>query len=398
LPLDQVRKIVDSISEVVGTDVCTLYMVDENKDMVLIASHGLRDNNFIKIPAGKGLVGLVAQSRHPINLAVAARHPNFYYVAETEEERFQSFCGVPLVRYGEVIGVLVVQRAEATALSIEDEAFLVTLSSQLALIVDDIPLDRNLTAPSNIRIAGVRGSSGIGIGQVVFYDHGDLYSVPDSPVENVEFALREWQQLLDDVKQEILQEKAALGDQLSNSIASIFNSYYTLLGDRTLSEKVEKEIRNGNWLPGALRKGIHFFSDLFSAMDDPYLKARQEDIHHLGNKLYNAYQGRSQQEQSLTLPAGQVVLVGDQISVSDMASIPVEKIAGVVCFQGSSMSHTAVLANALGVPAVMGVGILKHISRTERLIVDGNVGQVLRYPTDMLCAEFQRLIDEEKQL
>lgn len=396
-PLEQVHKIVDSISEVIGTDVCTLYLADENRDMVLIASHGLRSNGPVKIPAGQGLVGLVSSSRHVINLAVASQHPDFYYVPETEEERFKSFCGVPLVRYGDIIGVLVVQRAEPKALSPEDEAFLVTLSSQLALMVFDIPLPHNLGAPSNIRIMGARGSAGIGIGKVLYYDHGELYDVPDAPVENLEQALLEWRQLLAEVKRDILAEQSSLGSGLTDSIASIFNSYHALLSDHTFIDRVENEMKAGNWLPGALRRGIHHFSDLFSDMDDPYLQARQEDIHYLGNKLYYAWRGHKHQDLE-SLPEGQVILVGDQISVSDIASLAVDKIAGIVSFQGSSMSHTAVLANALGIPAVMGVGIIKQIRRGERLIVDGNTGQVIRYPSDMLCDEFQRLIDEDLQL
>jgi len=94
----------------------------------------------------------------------------------------------------------------------------------------------------------------------------------------------------------------------------------------------------------------------------------------------------------------QVILVGDEVSISDIAAVPGEKLVGIICFSGSSMSHTAVLANALGVPAVMGVGALKNLRNRERFIVDGNSGQIVRYPNDMLCSEFQRLIDEEKQL
>src|SRR5690606_15595425 len=119
-PAEQVRKIVDSVSEIVGTDVCTLYLVGPNDDMILMASHGLAQTGPVTIPVGRGLVGLAARSRHPINLARASEPPAFYYVEGTAEERFQSFCGIPLVRYGKVIGVLVVQSREAEALSPEN--------------------------------------------------------------------------------------------------------------------------------------------------------------------------------------------------------------------------------------------------------------------------------------
>ncbi|MDR0780869.1 MAG: hypothetical protein LBF16_09285, partial [Pseudomonadales bacterium] len=79
-PAEQVRKIVDSISAIVGSDVCTLYLQDQNSDLVLMASHGLAATRPVTIPAGRGLVGLVVKNRHPINLAKASEHPDFYYV------------------------------------------------------------------------------------------------------------------------------------------------------------------------------------------------------------------------------------------------------------------------------------------------------------------------------
>ena len=395
-PAEQVRKIVDSISTVVGTDVCTLYLEDQNNSMVLMASHGLSQTGPVSIPAGKGLVGLVASSRHPINIARASEHPNFFYVEGTAEERFQSFCGIPLVRYGKVIGVLVVQSQDAQALSAESEGFLVTLSSQLAHLVADMPVTMQ-GAHLNTYIRGIKGSSGIGIGLGVLCDHGDLYGVPDEPCPDIEAAITDWHRLLQQVQMEIRHEEKALGTLLSDDTSSIFSTYSSLLADRALIQKVELEIRNGNWLPGALRKSIHYFADLFLGMEDPYLRARHEDIHHLGNKLFTTFQGKNSLLQNIA-QIDQVILIGDEVSISDIAAVPTEKLAGIICFRGSGLSHTAVLANALGVPAVMGVGQLKNLRNRERFIVDGNSGQIIRWPNDMLSGEFQHLIAEAKQL
>lgn len=395
-PAEQVHKIVASVSKIVGTDVCTLYMLGLNADMVLMASYGLAHAGSIVIPAGRGLVGLAARSRRPINLACASEHQDFYYVEGTAEERFQSFCGVPLVHYGKVVGVLVVQSREAGLLPAENEAFLVTLASQLAHIVADLPLTMQ-SGHLNTYIRGVKGSSGIGIGTGILCDHGDLYSVPDEPAVEMEAELQQWRELIRTVQLEIKREENAMSLLISDSAASIFQAYSALLADQALGHKVEAEILNNNWLPGALRKSIQYFADLFLSMEDPYLRARHEDIHHLGNKLYAALKGDRVQNQDFD-EVEHVVLIGEEVSISDIAAVPTEKLVGIICFSGSSLSHTAVLANALGVPAVMGVGLLKHLRNRERFIVDGNSGQVIRYPNDMLCAEFQRLLDEEKQL
>ncbi|MCG8613502.1 MAG: PEP-utilizing enzyme, partial [Pseudomonadales bacterium] len=393
-PSEQVRRIVDSISHVIGVDVCSLYRMADDGDMILLATHGLASSHPIRVPAGKGLVGRVATSRHPLNVADAAGHPDFYYIAETLEERFSSFCGVPLVRFGEVIGVLVVQSRRPEKINDESEAFLVTLASQLAFIVADISPLMTLISNVNQRIVGVKGSPGIGIGQVQLCHHGGLNDVPDATCEDIEGSVAQWHSLLAAVKEEVKEEQAALGVELSESVTGIFEAYQMLLADQSLTDKVVMEIRAGHWLPAALRMSIHYFAELFRAMDDPYLKARHEDIQHLGNKLFNVWRGVNPVEQMALPDDHPVVLVGPQISVSDMASFPAGSLAGVVCFEGAKLSHTAVLANAMGIPAVMGVGGLKGLKSGEEIIVDGNEGQVILHPNDTVLHEFNQLVTQ----
>jgi phosphoenolpyruvate-protein phosphotransferase len=395
-PHEQLRFLVDSVSEVVDTDVCTLYLTDEEGNMNLMASHGLDQTGPVSIPASKGLVGLVAKNKHPINVARANAHPNFFYVEGTAEERFGSFCGVPLVRYGRIIGVLVVQRIEAVELSAEDEGFLVTLSSQLAHIVADIPNALRGDFVNQYH-HGVKGSSGIGIGIGILCDHGDLFSVPDEPCDDIEEAVGQWHSLLARVISQLESEESSLSIQVSESVRGIFNTYASLLRDPALMTKVEEEIQRNNWLPGALRTTVKHFAEMFESMEDPYMRARAEDIHHLGNKLYAAHTGGSNVLMDIS-NIDRVILIGQEVSVSDIATVPSEKLAGIICFAGSGLSHTAVLANALGVPAVMGVGTLKHLRIREKFIVDGNSGLIVRYPNDMLSEEFQRLINEEEEL
>lgn len=391
---DQVRHMVDAISQVTGADVCSLYRASDDGDMVLLATHGLDASYPVKIPAGKGLVGRVVRSRHSLNLADASSHPDYFYVKETHEERFRSYCGVPLVRFGEVVGVLAVQRVQAEKLSDEQEAFLSTLASQLALIVANIPAITLNASLFNQRTTGVSGSPGIGIGYAAICASDDLSDVPDAECEDIDVALADWEQLLLAVRAEIKAEQAALGSALSDSVTSIFDAYEMLLGDKSLTDKVVAEIRAGLWLPAAIRTSIQYFADLFRAMDDPYLRARSEDIQHLGNKLYNTWRGAKPADYAHM--QGPVVLVGAQITVSHIAAIAPGDLAGIVCFEGSRLSHTAVLANAMGIPAVMGVGQLKGMHSGEEMVVDGNDGQVIRHCNAMMVEEYRRLVSEEQ--
>ncbi|WP_461516516.1 phosphoenolpyruvate--protein phosphotransferase [Porticoccus sp.] len=397
LPIDQVNLIVESISETMAVDVCSLYLANEEREMMLLASHGLSAKAVrrVKLPPGKGLVGLVASSRHPVNLADGESHPNYYYIAETKEERFHSFCGVPIVHAGKVIGVLVVQGREIRQLSDEEQGFLVTLAAHLALLLGNNPLAHGDTIGLNERISGVKGAPGIGIGHIKLSDHGELYSVVDTACEDIPGALEDWLQLLELVRNQIDHECQALGSEITGSVAGIFGAYKMLLEDPTFVSYVEAGIRNGNWLPGALRQAIQHFAELFLAMDDPYLKARHEDVHHLGNKLFNAWRGIK----PVDIPSRtDIVLVGPAVSVSDIASVPSERLVGLVCFEGSGLSHTAVLANALGIPAVMGTGRIRRLVDNASIIVDGNNGQVTLAPSEMVLAEYQKLANDRRSL
>ncbi len=391
----QVSLIVDSISDVIQVDVCSLYRANEHKDMVLLASHGLKHKTVVTIPYGKGLVGLVAKSRHPVNVKDAAAHEHYFYLPQTQEEKVVSFCGVPLVLFGKVIGVLVVQSRKAEWLSKESEGFLVALASQLALIVSNIPLETKME-DQNDRHFGVKGAPGIGVGKVRLCLSGELNTVPDAQCENIEASVAQWQQLLETVKADIQAEQVALGQGMPDSVSGIFDAYRMLLADQALIEKVNTEIRSGHWLPYALKLAINHYAEIFHAMDDVYFRARAEDIVHLGNKLYNSWRGAK--GVNVNQIDGPVILTGVQVSVSDIAAVPVKKLVGIVCFEGSSLSHTAVLANAMGIPAVMGTGTLKGLNDGDQMIVDGNEGQIILYPTEIVANEYNRLIEKEKIL
>ncbi|MEQ9463617.1 MAG: phosphoenolpyruvate--protein phosphotransferase [Haliea sp.] len=388
---DQVKLIVEAIHRAIHVDVCSLYIAATDGTMALVASRGLDPQavGYSRLAPGRGLVGRVAQSRHPINVADAASHPDFCYLAETREDEFRSFCGVPVVRAGAVIGVLVVQSREGRVMSADEQAFLVTLSTQLALVLPPEPLAAHTPANTLRRVRGVKGAPGTGIGSAWLCETVDLYAVPDRPCEDPAATIDEWHQLLAKVSADMDKEREALGEQLSDGVGAVFTAYQMLLNDPGLRTGVEQAIAQGQWLPGALRQVVHHYAEVFLAMEDPYLRARNEDLHHLGNKLYQSWSGAP--ENSPADDHGPLVLTGAKVSVSDIAACDPQRLVGIVCYEGSSLSHTAVLANALGIPAVMGTGKLKGIDNGSPLIVDGNTGQVILFPSPSVRLEFERL-------
>jgi phosphotransferase system enzyme I (PtsI)/phosphotransferase system enzyme I (PtsP) len=409
---DQVRMIVDGISEVIGVDVCSLYRNNGQQGLALLASHGLFDGYPVVIPCGKGLVGQVIKNRCVVNLIDPQSQPEYYYVAQSHEEHFKSFCGVPLIHRGEVIGVLVVQRRRAEVLSPEQEALLLTLSIHLAILVDSWPedlacnpSDPNLT---NQRKKGISGAPGLAIGEVVLQREASLDGVQESACQDVAAEQLSWLKLQEAAAHELTQERKIVESTLGETMAAVLDAYLLLLADPGFCAHIEAEITKGKTLPWAIKVAVNFFSEQFLAMEDPYLRARHEDIQHLGEKLFQVW--RDQHHDGLALKQGvtdlrslnggesaSLILVGKHISVSDIVSLPSKTIKAIVCSGGAALSHIAIFANALGVPAVMGLGELT-VQEGEQLIVNGDDAHVIVHPSEVLLEEYQKLIQERRAL
>jgi len=397
---EQVQTVVQAIVDAVHVDVCSLYLLEGEDMLVLAATVGLdpRSVGQVRLRLGEGLVGQVAESLHPLNIDNAETSPYYRYFPETGEERFHAFLGVPLVHLGEVSGVLVVQDTLQRRFTEDEEAFLITIASQLALVVSSGQLSAReaiAAGKGSYRVAGVRGAPGIGIGKVYLLRSGELSGVTDKPAEDVEAELAQFDNLVALTRAQLEQEEQSFTAGFPAEIAALFSVYRSLLEDRQLRAHVEAQIRQGHWLPAALKRTIAHYCGLFDAMDDPYLRARREDMIALGDKLYANWRGThpTPVEQD-----GPVVLMGDLVTITDIARFGAEQLAGIVGFSGSALSHSAVLANAIGVPAVMGAGKLPDIANGRLVIVDGHQGQLIINPPESVVAEFQVLRNSEQAL
>ena len=395
---EQVQLVVDAISDLIGSDVCSLYQKNANNDMQLIASHGLVKVHPVIIPKDKGLVGLVAQTLNTVNIIDPEEHTNYYYVTDSNEERMHNFCGVPLVFHGEVIGVLVVQSFQAEVLAAEQEALLSTLATHLALLVASLPIEINNAPDANhshegfYSKKGISGAPGIAIGKAYLRQSAGLGSVMESHCQNIEEELTQWSELKIIVRSELEGERQVLEATFGENLAAVIDAYQTILEDPSFSGYMNDIIQTEKSFPWALKQTVGYFSDLFKEMEDPYLRARHEDIEHLGEKIYRAWCGSTpvvNDRRSAT------ILVGHQLSVSDIVSLPTEDLVGIVCTAGAALSHISIFANALGIPAVMGVGELA-LNDGEDLIVDGDSGTVIISPIQAVANEYKGIIESRK--
>ncbi len=392
------------IRKAMETDVCSFYLYDEEIErLVLMETIGLRTQAVgrVALPVGEGLVGLVASREEPLNLEDAQAHPQFRYFEATGEERYSSFLGVPIIHQRRMLGVLVVQQAEKRRYGEEDEAFLVTMAAQLAGVLAHALATGNLTRPSlqgQVQFKGVAASPGMAIGEaVVIAPPADLDSVPDLIPTDVDYEITRLKEAIGRVREELRAAAERLANRVSAQELALFEVYQQMLSEAALSQEVEKRIREGQWAPGALADVVKRHVQYLERVDDDYLRERSADVRDLGRRVLAHLQEETPQTPEV-FPES-TILVGDEISVALLGEVPREKLAGLVSVRGSSTSHVAILARAMGIPTVLGMVDLP-LPRLSgaRVILDGHRGRLFVRPGEERTTHYQAMIDEERVL
>ncbi|MDZ7810919.1 MAG: phosphoenolpyruvate--protein phosphotransferase [Arhodomonas sp.] len=399
--------IVNRAADALAVDVASVYLVGEDHEtLTLMATRGLRPDAVgrVRLRFEEGLVGLVAEREEPINLQDADRHPRFRFFPETGEEHFHSFLGVPIIHYRQLLGVVVVQGQERGRFDDEKVAFLVTMAAQLSGVIAHAratgglrELVKRRGMARNRPLAGVAGATGVGIGRAyTLYSATDFDDVPEASAEDTEAEVKAFHEAVDAVRGDLEQLHDRLEGMVSEEERRLFEVYMRLLDGNSLTGAVDARIREGVWAAGAVRDVVVEQVRHFEEMEDGYLRERASDVRDIGRRLI-ARLG-AMEEGNRPLPK-RVVLVGHEVNASQLAEIPRERLVGVVSATGSANSHVAILARALGVPAVMGVSDLRpSVIDGRDLIVDGYRGRLYVQPTRAVLREYRRLQREERQL
>ncbi len=398
--------IVDRVQESMGTQACTVYLTnDDDTRYVFMATRGLNQSavGSVSLSNDEGLVSYVGERAEPVNLENATTHPRYLFVEEVGEEPYKAFLGVPIIHHRKVLGVLFVQDQHARKYDESEEAFLITLSAQLAGVIAHAEATGALNVETDSaslpasKFRGKVGAPGIAFGTaVVVYPEANLNTVPERKVANIDVELTLFRVAINEVRGEIREMGAKLSDRLKPEELGLFDAYLHMLDDSAIAGEVEELILQGHWAQGALRRVIELHVANFEAMDDSYLRERGTDVRDLGQRVLAKLQfsggGRDEFPKD-------TILVGDELTPSMLASVPRDCLKGLVAVRGSGSSHVAILAKAMGVPSVMGAEDLPIEWLEEKpLIVDGQEGQVITHPNEEQISFYQNLIKEEEAL
>lgn len=397
--------IVRRVRDAMQTEVCSIYLKDEqNQRFVFMATRGLNLDAVGKLSLGpdEGLVGYVGERAEPINLEDAQNHPRNRFFEDIGEEPFHAFLGVPIIHHRKILGVLVVQQKETRRFDQGEEAFLITLSAQLAGVIAHAEATGALmlradNSEISARFKGMPGAAGVAIGTaIISYPGAELHKVPEKSAEDIPVEIERFRTAIAQTRQEISSIAAQLKDHLPPEELALFDAYLHMLDDTAIAGEVVHLISEGEWAQSSLRKVIGAHVANFEAMDDAYLRERGADVRDLGNRVLAKLQSADTRVQHYP---ENTILVSQELTPGDLALVPREKLAGFVSVRGSGKSHVAILAEAMGVPTVMGVEDLPiELLDDKPMIVDGFEGVVITYPKAEERKYYEKVIAEEAAL
>jgi phosphotransferase system enzyme I (PtsP) len=388
--------VVQIIARSMVAEVCSLYMRRANGEMELFATEGLDSSavHVTRMKPGEGLVGEIMRQGRPLNLANAPAHPAFSYRPETGEDPYHSFLGVPLLRGGRAIGVLVVQnRTERvyTDDEVEDLQIVAMVLAEMVaggeLIAEEELKGVEIAPHRPERLKGVRFSDGLAFGVAV------LHEPPVAPS----------QLLSDDVSAEEIRLKtavAALQEQIDNMLEGqaglveapfeVLETYRMFAHDAGWNRSLEDAVRNGLTAEAAVERVRSEHRARFGQARDPYLRERLHDLEDLNDRLLRHLAGDGHVARELPENA---VLIARNLGPADLLEYDRKKLRGLLLEEGSAASHASIVARALDIPCVGRLPSLRDkVSEGDAVIVDGETAEAyLRPRTDVVKAIKSRI-------
>jgi phosphotransferase system enzyme I (PtsP) len=385
--------VVDLIAEAMRSEVCSIYLLRNNK-LELFATHGLRKEavHVTRLALGEGLVGTIAAMGRVLNLAEAAGHPAFAYRAETGEERFHSFAGVPIVRRESAIGVLAVQHADPRRYEdVEIEALqtvAMVLSELIAnsRLVDGTRATRTDSGP--VRMAGLKLVAGMAKGAAVF--HEPRVTVEHTVAEDTEAERARVYSAFRRMREQIeaMTREAEFGT--AGEHQEILETYKMFAYDEGWSRRINEAIDSGLTAEAAIERVQQRTRARMLEIDDPLLQERMHDLEDLSNRLMRIVSGRMGTAAQTGL-ARDSVLIARNLGPAELLEYDRRRLKAVVLEEGSLTAHMTIVARAMGVPVVGRIGDIRHVaSEGDPVLVDGDNGTVVARPTRALVNAFEQ--------
>ncbi len=387
-------RIVTLIANSMGAEVCSIYLFRDAETLELCATEGLDPAAVHKtrMRLGEGLVGRVARRRKVINSKDAPSERGFRYMPETKEERYSSFCGVPIQRIGDILGVLVVQSRDARKL-IPDEVYALEVVAMVLAEMTELGAfigEGAALAALHQRSAMLRGTigqEGAAEGQVFLHEPRVLVTNPIS--EDPEVELTRLRDAIDTLRSSV--DDMLSGNQaLSGEQKQVLEAYRMFANSRSWKRRMEEDVSNGLSAEAAVEKEQSLARTRLTRSGDAYMRERLSDLDDLSNRLLRILTGQGS-DTGAEMPENPI-LVARNIGPAELLDYG-KTLKGIVLEEGSVGSHAAIVARAWAIPLVINAkGVTTDALNGDTMLVDGDQGIVHLRPDDTVQSAFREKI------
>ncbi|MEO1067358.1 MAG: phosphoenolpyruvate--protein phosphotransferase [Pseudomonadota bacterium] len=389
-PQDRLDKIVNQIASNMVAEVCSIYVLRSDGVLELFATEGLKVEAVHKatLKVGEGLVGLIASTASPLNLSDAQSHPAFAYLPETGEEIYNAFLGVPILRAGRTLGVLVVQNKARRVYTEEEVEALQTIAMLFAeMIVGDevkglLSNHAQLDRQSSAMISGLSFADGIGLGHVVLHEPRVVVTNLVSDDSNLE--IQRLDKAINGLRMSVDNMLSRRDIAASGEHRDVLEAYRMFAYDRGWVRKMEEAVRNGLTAEAAVEKVQSDTRARMLRQSDPYLRDRLHDFDDLAYRLLRELMGKPHGS-DIGEGISDAIVVARTMGAADLLDYDPKKVRGLVLEEGAPTSHVVIVARALGIPTVgQADDVLTLVETGDAIIVDGDTGEVqLRPPANI---------------
>ena len=387
-------KIVRQIAGLMVAEVCSIYLKRQDGSLELFATEGLNPaavhNTFMR--RGEGLVGRCAELAVPINEPDAQNHPAFSYRPETSEEIYHSFLAVPILRGGDVLGVLTVQNKMHKEYSDEDVEVLQTTAMVLAEhLVSGAVAGANAAPEFNSAVGHVvRGqplSEGLALGHVVLHQARVVVTEldskdPEAEESRLEAAVEELKSSIDEILEQ--GELSAAGEH-----RDVLEAYRMFAHDRGWLRRMKEAIKRGLTAEAAVERVQNDTRARMLRQADSYWRERLRDLDELSDRLLRILAGRPRAHAVTEQLPHDTVLVARTMGAADLLDYDRSRLRGLVLEDSGGQSHVAIVAKALGIAAIGNArGVMERVDQGNPIIVDAETGEVHIRPTSEVIAAY----------
>jgi phosphotransferase system, enzyme I, PtsP len=395
---ERLDKIVVLIAANMVAEVCSVYVLRVDSTLELYATEGLNRDAVHRTVLGsdEGLVGLVSSQATAINLSNAQAHPAFSFRPETGEEIYHSFLGVPILRAGNTLGVLVVQNRAKRTYSEEEVEALQTTAMVLAEMIASGELSAlalpgaEPAARRSLHLKGMALSEGIALGHVVL--HEPRVVVTNYIADDVTKELKHLESAIETLRTD-LDQLLEHGDVVDGGEhRDVLEAYRMFAYDTGWAHKLQEAVMTGLTAEAAVERVQSDTRARMLRQTDPYLRERLHDLDDLANRLMRQLTGRDHAPSRENLPEN-AILVARSMGPAALLDYDRKRLRGLVLEEGGPQSHVAIVARALGIAAVGEIDNATGIADPgDAIIVDGMAGDVhLRPLPDMEAAYAERV-------